>query len=192
MQSRTLAVVLACAGAASIAAPVGADAQPQAVECPKLEGATMEYGVPAKVRFDSLINSKKGNARTPATFRYVPPYADGFSDGVNFVVDADKGAVTVLWQMSSALREANRRAAPGQPRDDAWSPVTAKIVSYIPGEMLVALANGQGVQGEQVTTYTFFPKLYRVFVTRTTYVRGNTPDAMVTTAQGTCDFSSGG
>lgn len=152
----------------------------------------MEYGVPAKVRFDRLFDAKKRDAREPTKFRYVPPYTDGFSSGVNFVVDAGKGTVTVLWQMSPTLREANRRAAPGQPHDDAWAPVTAKIVSYTPGEMLVALVTGQGVQGEQVTTYAFFPKLYSVFVTRTTYINGSAPDAMVITARGTCDFSSGG
>lgn len=159
----------------------------QMIQCHDLKGSTVEYGVPEQVRFKHLMTGgdHAGAAQAP-TFQYVPAYANGFPGGINFLIHPVSRAVTVMWQLSPVLQEANRTAKPGEPRDQAPAPFTAKIVTYRPDEAIAATAEGHG---GVVTTFTLFPKLHSVFITRTSYVSGNEPGAMVTTVRGACDFS---
>lgn len=180
--------LLPCVLCAMLGIPAVALAgNPQMVQCHDLKGSTVEYGVPEQVRFKHLMagSDHAGEAQAP-TFQYVPPYANGLPGDINFLIHSDSRTVTVMWQLSPVLQKANRTAKPGEPRDRAPAPFDAKIVTYRPHEVIAATGEGHG---GVVTTFTLFPKLHSVFITRTSYVSGTEPDAMVTTVRGACDFS---
>lgn len=161
-------------------------AQSQAVACHDLKGATMEYGVPMK---DAVSGT---HLDRPTQFQYVPPYADGYSGtNINFLVDPAKQTVTVLWGLSAAHTKLNHEAVSvlhQKPPFKQSAPVTAGIVDFVPGAIIVAVQN----DGWSVTTYSLFPQLQSVFITVTTFVPGKEPNSMVTTVRGACDFSTGG
>ena len=171
-------IIILLAPSISLAAPL------VTISCDTPKGSRMEYGVSSPERVQAEIG------KNPAPKPHLKgPMADGYLTRPTFIVDSTKKKLTVIWSESEAdLKQKEESKKLGVPYCCSPPPATDAEVAIFTPDQISAL---QITVPNDVTVYSFFPKLGTAFIT-SQGIDAWKKNADVLSFFATCEFSWSG